>query len=118
MADAANYETMSRAELTKLRADIDRAISTVADRDQRNALKAAEAAAREHGFSLSDLVPLIGGAGGTGRGKGRRVTKADAEVRFRNPDDHSQTWSGRGRRPGWYSSALAEGRPVEDLRAS
>jgi len=122
MADAMDYETMSRADLTKLRGNIDRAISSTGDRDKRAALKAAEDAVREHGFTLAELVPLMGGAAGSGRGKGRRASggapKAASDVRFRNPEDHAQTWSGRGRRPAWYNEAQAAGRVIEDLKAS
>lgn len=120
MADMPDYESLSRAELMKLRTDLDRAISTVGDRDRRAALKAAEAAARAHGYSLAELAPLIGegtGRGRRGSGTSGGAAKGAAEVRFRNPDNADQTWSGRGRRPAWYSEALAAGRPVEDLKA-
>ena len=107
-----DYETMSRKDLMKLRADIDRAIATVGDRDKRNALKAAEDAAREHGFSLTDIMPLMGSPK-----RGRAAGAEAAAPRFRNPDDHAQTWSGRGRRPRWFNEAEAAGRPIDDLRA-
>jgi DNA-binding protein H-NS len=108
------YENMSRKELMQLRANIDKAIATVGDRDKRNALKAAEEAAREHGFTLSELMPLIG------QGRGRRASASQGEgqgsaPRYRNPDNPEQTWSGRGRRPRWFHAAEAAGRPLEDL---
>ena len=108
----ADYDSMSRAELMKLRSEIDRAIAGVADRDKRAALKAAESAAREHGFSLQDLVPAMGAA------RGRGAAKAASPARFRNPEDPTQTWSGRGRRPRWYNEAEKAGRAIEDLRGS
>ena len=113
----ADYDTMTQAELLKLRADIDRAITSAGDRDKRNAVKAADAVAREHGFSLSDLTAAMG-AGKRGRGGATTEGAAEARaVRFRNPEDHTQTWSGRGRRPAWYNEAQAAGRPIEDLQA-
>ncbi len=36
--------------------------------------------------------------------------------KYRNPDDPSQTWAGRGKQPHWFLSQLRSGRPVEDLR--
>jgi DNA-binding protein H-NS len=104
----AEYETMSRQELMKLRADIDRAIASVGDREKRAALKAAEAAAREHGFSLTELAAEMGGA--RGRAPGRAKSEGAAPARFRNPDDPTQTWSGRGRRPRWFNEHEAAGR--------
>jgi DNA-binding protein H-NS len=35
--------------------------------------------------------------------------------RYRNPDDASQTWSGRGRQPKWVAAALAGGKTLDDL---
>lgn len=120
-----DLEGMSRGDLVKLRADVDKAIAGVADREKRAALKAAEQAAREHGFSLADLM-----GGGTVRGPGRRGRSAAgasgeasggasggaAEARFRNPDNAEQTWSGRGRRPRWVHEAEAAGRSLEEMR--
>jgi DNA-binding protein H-NS len=123
MADI-DLTTMSREELARLRADIDRAMAGAAERERRAAREAAEAAAREHGFSLADLTAGVGAS--AGRGKGRKSAGATStapsasevrEVRFRNPQDHSQTWSGRGRRPAWYNEALAAGRPIENFKA-
>ncbi len=105
-------------------ADIDRAMAGAAERERRAAREAAEAAAREHGFSLADLTAGVGA--GAGRGKGRKSAGATStapsasevrEVRFRNPQDHSQTWSGRGRRPAWYNEALAAGRHMKNFKA-
>ena len=36
--------------------------------------------------------------------------------KFRNPDDPSQTWAGRGKQPRWFVSQLRSGRPMDDLR--
>ena len=124
MADI-DLNSLSRADLAKLRADIDRAITGAAEREMRAAREAAEAAAREHGFSLADLTSGVGAS--SARSKGRKSAGAASsgvgasearEVRYRNPEDHSQTWSGRGRRPAWYSEALAAGRVIEDLTAA
>lgn len=109
-----DYENMSRKELMTLRANIDKAIASVGDRERRDALKAAELAARERGFTLDELVGLLGGA----KGRGRRAARASAPAnapRYRNPDNAEQTWSGRGRRPRWIHDAEAAGRSLSDL---
>jgi DNA-binding protein H-NS len=38
------------------------------------------------------------------------------EAKFRNPDDPSITWSGRGRHPRWVNELLAAGRAIDDFR--
>jgi DNA-binding protein H-NS len=35
--------------------------------------------------------------------------------KFANPDDPSQVWSGRGKRPQWVTEKLASGLTLEDL---
>ena len=111
------YETMSRKELMTLRANIDKAIAAVGDRDRRNALKAAEDAVREHGFTLAELGPFVGAGAGGGRGRRRGPTEGAVNApRYRNPDNPEQTWSGRGRRPRWVHDAEAAGRSLDDLR--
>jgi DNA-binding protein H-NS len=38
------------------------------------------------------------------------------QPKFRNPEDPSTTWSGRGKKPHWMVELLAAGRTIEDLR--
>ena len=35
--------------------------------------------------------------------------------KYRNPNDESQTWTGRGRKPVWVVSHLEEGGTLEDI---
>ena len=102
-----DLDAMTRAQLVKLRGDVDKAISTLADRERRAALDAAEKAVAAHGFTLSELT---GAAPEKGRSR-----KSSAAPKYRNPADSSQTWSGRGRRPDWVNAALAQGKGLSDL---
>ena len=124
MADATpDFDTMTRSELIALRGQLDKAIASVGERDRQTALKAAEDLAREHGFSLAELTGGGSGKGGRATGgakRGGRTAAASpppAEAKYRNPDNAEQTWSGRGRRPGWVNEALAQGRALTDLAA-
>ena len=36
-------------------------------------------------------------------------------IKYANPDDHSQTWTGRGRRPFWLLARLKKGASLEDF---
>ena len=109
-----DFETMSREELVRLRANLEKAISSAGERDRRNALRAAEAAVREHGFTLADIAQLA--ARGAGSARTARRAKAEGAPAYRNPDNPEQTWSGRGRRPRWIHEAEAAGRSLEDMR--
>ena len=46
----------------------------------------------------------------------KRVSKrAKVAPKYRNPADHSQTWSGRGRQPRWFRAALRKGETERSL---
>ncbi len=45
----------------------------------------------------------------------RRGVRRKVKPKYRNPADASQTWTGRGKRPRWYSAALASGKKEKDL---
>ena len=62
-----------------------------------------EAMAAEAGFSIDELY---------GKGKGK---KTPLPPKYRNPDDASQTYPGRGRKPGWLADKLAEGADMDDF---
>ena len=41
---------------------------------------------------------------------------AKPTAKFRNIDNPSQTWAGRGKRPNWLKAKLAAGHHLEDFR--
>lgn len=98
---------LSLEDLKSLRKKIDRLIDGWEERRRREALAAAEEAARSHGFNLSDL--------GVSGGKRRGGAKPASVARYANPANAAETWSGRGRRPEWLKAALDAGRSLEDL---
>ncbi|MCC7321897.1 MAG: H-NS histone family protein [Rubellimicrobium sp.] len=104
-----DLDSLSRQELTRLRNDVDRAIATLADREKRRAIDAAERAVAEYGFKLEELTGIA-----LPKGRGR---KAPSAVKYRNTANPAQTWSGRGRRPEWINAALAEGKSLNDFLA-
>ena len=85
---------------------VDKALSTLADRERAAALDAAEKAAKQHGFSLQELT-------GIAATKSKRKSKNPAK--FRNPTDPSQTWTGRGRKPQWIKDAESAGTDLADF---
>jgi DNA-binding protein H-NS len=38
--------------------------------------------------------------------------------KYRNPDDSSETWSGRGKQPRWLVALLKAGKQIDDFRIS
>lgn len=110
-----NLDDMSLEDLRSLRGQVDRAINGYSERKRREAIAAAEEAVKKHGFnSLADLTGSRRRAGGARAGKGSSRPAAE-EARYANPEDPSQTWSGRGRRPRWIQEALSSGRSLDDF---
>jgi DNA-binding protein H-NS len=43
------------------------------------------------------------------------ATSAKIPAKFRNPDNHSQTWTGRGLAPKWLKALIAAGRDKNEF---
>ena len=99
-----NIERLDLAELKQLRKDIDRAIESYEKRKKQEALAAAEAAAKESGFTLSELL------GTPAKGKGKVNPP-----KYRHPENPELTWTGRGRQPDWIKEGLQAGKSLEDF---
>ncbi|MCC5956220.1 MAG: H-NS histone family protein [Natronohydrobacter sp.] len=95
---------MSIDELKKLQKDVTKAIDSFEDRALKAARVEMEAIARQHGFTVDQVLAKAPATG--------RKTVA---AKYANPADKSQTWTGRGRKPRWVVDALAGGKTLEDL---
>jgi len=101
---AINIRNLSHAQLTDL---IQRAKARQDElaREKATKLRAKiSAMVKAEGFAIEDVFA------GARRGVRRKVAP-----KYRNPIDPSQTWTGRGKRPRWYSAALAAGKKEKDL---
>ena len=99
-----DLDNLTLKELHELRAKVERVIISFEERKRREAMAAAEAAAREHGFSLNELT----GAKVVGRRGGKVAPK------YANPQKPDMAWTGRGRRPQWVQDAVATGKSLDD----
>ena len=105
MASINGLDKMSYAELLKLEERIQAAIAAKRVEDAASTKEALRAMAEKAGFSLIDLFGKRGGRKGSG------------EVKFRNPKNTSQTWTGRGRKPNWLVDAVKKGAKLESFKA-
>jgi DNA-binding protein H-NS len=103
MARASNsFETMSYAELSQMEARIGR-LKVEKQNAERNELRERVLAmVKEHGFALDDLF-----------GKGRQV-KGSVAVKYRDPQNAENTWTGRGRMPRWMVAATKGGKAKKE----
>ncbi|MCO6384923.1 H-NS family nucleoid-associated regulatory protein [Oceanicola sp. 502str15] len=99
---------MKRKDLEALRTRIEVALEALDAQRRKDAIAAAEAKAKEFGFSLAEL---------TGDRRPRR-TRARSKPKYRHPENSAVTWSGRGRQPRWIKEALEAGKSLDDFLIS
>jgi DNA-binding protein H-NS len=102
---AINVEKMSLKELLALHARLEKAIAEARRRERTEVKEKIATLAANSGFSVAELF-------GTGRGlKGSKVAP-----KYMNPDNKSETWTGRGRQPRWLVAKLAKGAKLEQFK--
>jgi DNA-binding protein H-NS len=105
---AANaYDKMSLKELVEIEAKVQKAIAAARDRERADLKKKMAEMASSHGFSVTDLF---------GGGRGAKGSKKSVGVaKYANPDNRSDTWTGRGRKPNWVLERLKKGSKLSDF---
>jgi DNA-binding protein H-NS len=99
--DAKDLDRMSLRELQELEVKVQKARATAQDRNRADLRKKIEALVADSGFKMSDIFSGRGG-------KGRTVA-----AKYVNPEDPSETWTGRGRKPRWLTAKIQEGAKIE-----
>ena len=100
-----DLENMSPQELDALIARAAEAKRTVQKRRINDVRKKLAQIAKDEGYSIEELF-----------GGGRKGGKTAGAIKFANPANPAQTWSGRGKRPNWFKDALAAGASEDSLR--
>jgi DNA-binding protein H-NS len=99
-----DLNSLSLKELKELQSQVAKAISGYEDRRKREVMAELDEIARSKGFSLSEL---------TGAAPTRK--RSPSVAKYANPANKADTWSGRGRKPRWFSEALAKGKKPESM---
>ena len=98
---------LSAVDLKELAIKIEKRVVEVEKENLHLALTEMRAIADRLGVAFEDVIALH-------KGRGRKPgTKVAAK--YANPDDPSQTWTGRGRKPAWVHAALEAGKSIDDL---
>jgi DNA-binding protein H-NS len=104
---------LSNLSLGDLRNLQDQIKQEMKKREHQEVQKAREqilAIAQSVGVPLKDLM-------GSGRGaKTASAGTGSVAVRYRNPDDSAQQWTGRGRQPKWVKEWVEGGKSLDQLR--
>ena len=122
---AIDLNTLSQKELDSLISQAKKRKTTLKKRKPLATVRARlAAAAKAEGYTIAEL---FGGAAGTrGASAGTGATRAAAPARkgrklgkvapkYRNPENASETWTGRGKQPRWMAELVKGGKAVEDF---
>ena len=93
-----NFKSMSIEKLVKLKDQVESALSSKVAETKRTLQSNLSKLA---GFGTASMRGLPG----TARGK--------VAPKYRNPDNPSETWTGRGLKPRWLAAALRGGKKLE-----
>ena len=103
MARIPNISDLSYSQLAEL---LQRVEATMAERkaeEAREVKAQLQALAEKSGFTVGELFGKRGGKRGA------------AVVKYRNPKNLEETWSGRGRKPNWLVAELKKGAKIESF---
>ncbi|MBU0655324.1 MAG: H-NS histone family protein [Gammaproteobacteria bacterium] len=97
-----DISNLSVAELEALRGSIENVIGNRRQTELLSLRQAIEDMVDEAGFTLEEVMQATASK------------KRTVAPKYQNPADNSQTWSGRGRKPGWVEELLASGGKLDD----
>lgn len=99
-------------ELKDLLSQVGVKLKSREESDLEAARKEIASIAERTGLSLKELI-------GASEGKSRvRKQAGKVAVQYRNPQDASQEWTGRGRQPKWIKELLASGKNLLSAKVS
>ncbi len=101
MARVAGLDKMSHADLLALRAEVDRLIADRQSAEKNVLRQRLVELAKAQGFTLEDVL-----------GKSRK--RGAVPIKYRDPKNPQNTWTGRGRTPRWLTAAMKGGRAKKE----
>lgn len=93
-------------DLLTLQAKLNKAIEIRRETERAEVFKKIHALASESGFDLNELL------GTTAKIK---KPKSSSTIQYVNPNNPSEGWTGKGRKPNWLVALLASGKELKDF---
>ena len=100
MAKINGLDKLSYGELAELRNRVDRMMVEKRNSARDELRQQVTALVKDHGLSVQELF-----------GKGRKGT---VTVKYRDPKNPQNTWTGRGRMPRWLTAAMKGGKAKKE----
>ncbi len=130
---SASYMTWSLDKLKKESVKIEKAIKQKELQDKKRVLAELRSVAKKHGFTLSDFMatePKSAVKQTDSKSNGKASTpgasqlakkspgikkRAKAKIKYRNPTNKNDTWTGRGRQPRWVAQHIESGGSLQQI---
>lgn len=101
---AINVDKMSLKDINDLEAKLQKAKAQAREKAKTELKDRIDRLVDGSGFTISELYGMS-----RGRGRGKSAAK------YANPDNRSETWTGRGRKPNWLVAKLKKGASMDDF---
>ena len=98
-----------KATLERQAAELEKQLQQARKEERSGVIAQIKSLMAEHGLTADDLAGKLGKAPKESANKGKTVAP-----KYRDPASGS-TWSGRGLKPKWLSTALEAGKKLEDF---
>lgn len=98
-----DISNLSVAELAALKGSIESIIGGRRESELSRLRETFEDMAAESGFTLEEVMQAT---------PSRK--RAAVQAKYLNPDNHEQTWTGRGRKPSWAVALVESGGSLEE----
>jgi DNA-binding protein H-NS len=106
-----DLKSMSRKELEKLASDVEKSLEKHRKKDLKRIRQEMEKLAAAHGVTVEDII----GSGATAKATPKKAVKPKSAPKYADPADKSKTWTGKGRQPEWFKSAISAGKIPESM---
>lgn len=103
---------LSKPRLLALQAEIQKALAADREKERIALRKRLEAMAAAAGFRLESLQLA------NKTSPGRRARRGPAPIKYRDPENPSNVWSGRGMRARWLADKVKRGARIEQYLVS
>ncbi len=120
-----DLSTYTLPELRRLQAKVESEIRRRSDVTRRNLIKRMQKMAADEGLSLDDLLESSAPPSAEAKPPTKRGRRAGAQspkagkpvsvIKYRNPANPDQGWTGRGRKPQWALDWIAQGKSLDEL---
>ena len=106
---AVNLKAMELPALLELQTSLTAEILDKQNQARASFVDEMRQLAASRGLQLSEFVDIK-------RGKVARARSSSSEIKYRDPDNPANVWSGRGRLARWLQEKVDAGRNKEDFR--